>query len=177
MKNGRWVELIALFVGVPFLPAVCLPPRALYPVLAVSGFLGIIMLHFTRGLRWCEILTLGLATFLASSFFCWLILPERLWFILIQASQVMLWIAIVYPIVQVVPQELIYRALFFGRYGNMFSSRKQAIFVNALLFTFGHLMYWHPIVFIASFFGSVIFPHAYFRPRGFIQACALHGIV
>ena len=55
MKNGRWVELIALFVGVPFLPAVCLPPRALYPVLAVSGFLGIIMLHFTLGFRWREL--------------------------------------------------------------------------------------------------------------------------
>ena len=87
MKNGRWVELIALFVGVPFVPAVCLPPRALYPVLAVSGFPGIIMLHLTRGFRWRElfgafrwgeILTLGLVTFLASSFFCWFILPERL---------------------------------------------------------------------------------------------------
>ena len=185
MKHGRLVELIVLFVGVPFVLAVCLPPRALYPVLAVSAVVGIIMLHFTRGFRWrelfgafrwSEILALGVATFLASSFFCWLILPERLWFLLIQAPQVMLWIAIVYQIVQVVPQELIYRALFFGRYGNMFSSRKQAIFVNALLFTFGHLMYWHPIVFIASFFGSVIFSNAYFRPRGFMQACALHGI-
>ena len=89
----------------------------------------------------------------------------------------MLWIAIVYPIVRVVPHELVYRALFFERYGKLFSSRKQAIFVKALLFAFGHLMYWHPIMFIASFFGSVIFPHAYFRPLGFIQACALHGIV
>ena len=185
MKHGRWVELIVLFVGVPFVLAVCLPPRALYPVLTASGVVGIIMLHFTRGFRWHElfgafrwgeILTLGLATFLVSSLFCLLILPERLWFTLIQAPQVMRWIVIVYPIVQVVPQELVYRALFFERYGNMFSSRKQAIFVNALLFAFGHLMYWHPIVFTASFFGSVIFPHAYFRPRGFIQACALHGI-
>ena len=40
MKHGRWVELIVLFVGVPFVLAVCLPPRALYPVLAVSGVSG-----------------------------------------------------------------------------------------------------------------------------------------
>lgn len=185
MKVMRWAELLVLFVGVPFVLAVFLPPRALYPVLGAGCVVGIILLHFTQGfrwrellggVRWLEILGLGVVTFVVASFVCWLILPERLWFILIHAPQVMLGIGILYPIIQVVPQELVYRALFFERYGHLFSSQRQAIFVNAVLFSFGHLMYWHPIVWIATFIGSFLFTHAYFRPRGFVQACALHGI-
>ena len=185
MKALRWIELIVLFVGVPFVLAVFLPPRALYPVLATGGVVGIILLHFTKefrwrellgGVRWGEALALGVLTFVIASFVCWLILPERLWFILIHAPHVMVGIGILYPLIQVVPQELVYRALFFERYGHMFSSQRQAIFVNAALFSFGHLMYWHPIVWIATFIGSFLFSYAYFRPRGFVQASVLHGI-
>ena len=185
MKALRWFELVILYVGVPFVLAVFLPPRALYPVLGSGAIVGIILLHFTRGFRWRELigpvrvlpaLGLGLFTFVVASALCWLILPERLWYILIHAPHVMIGIAVLYPLVQVVPQELVYRALFFERYGHLFGSEKQAVFVNAGLFSFGHLMYWHPIVWIATFIGSFLFSYAYLKPRGFVQACVLHGI-
>jgi membrane protease YdiL (CAAX protease family) len=85
-------------------------------------------------------------------------------------------IAILYPIFLVIPQELIYRALFFERYGYLFSSQRQAIFINALLFSFGHLMYWHIVVWFMTFIGSFIFSYAYLRPNGFMQTIALHSI-
>ncbi len=185
MKTMRWAELILMFVGVPFVLAVFLPPRALYPVLGTGAVVGIILLHFTAGFRWrdligpvrfLETLALGIVTFVSATALCWVILPERLWYILIHAPQIMIGIAILYPLIQVIPQELVYRALFFERYGHLFASQRQAIFVNAALFSFGHLMYWHPVVWIATFIGSFLFSHAYFRPRGFLQACALHSI-
>jgi hypothetical protein len=146
---------------------------------------GAVLLHFTDGFRWRDLLGgvrfleaigLGVFTFGVASLLCWFILPERLWFILIHAPQVMIGIAILYPLIQVVPQEIVYRALFYERYGHLFSSRTQAVFANAVLFSFGHLMYWHPVVWIATFVGSFLFSNAYFRPRGFVQTCALHGI-
>lgn len=180
----RWLELLVLFVGVPFVLAVFLPPSALYPVLGTGGVVGAILLHFTPGFRWRDLLGpvqiwpavgLGAFTFVVASAVCWVVLPERFWFLIFEAPHIVLMIALLYPPIQVVPQELVYRALFFERYGTLFSSQRQAVVVNAFLFSFGHLMYWHPIVLIATFIGSFLFSHAYLQPKGFVQACVLHG--
>ncbi|MEJ6710238.1 MAG: CPBP family intramembrane metalloprotease [Amylibacter sp.] len=185
MKGLRWAELIVLYIAVPFVLAMFLPPSALYPVLGTGAIVGTVLLHFTVGFRWrdligpvriLETLALGIVTFGVASLLCWLILPERLWYFLIHAPKIMIWIAFLYPLIQVVPQELVYRALFFERYSHLFSGQKQAVLVNAGLFSFGHLMYWHPVVWTATFIGSFMFSYAYLRPRGFLQACALHGI-
>ena len=178
-------ELILFFIFIPFVLAIFLPPNALYPVLSVSAFAGVILLYFTKGFFWRSltgsvkikpIIILGVITFIFASLICWIILPERFWFIIINAPYVMVAIAILYPIFLVIPQELIYRALFFERYGYLFSSQRQAIFINALLFSFGHLMYWHIVVWFMTFIGSFIFAYAYLRPNGFMQTIALHSI-
>jgi membrane protease YdiL (CAAX protease family) len=154
-------------------------------VLSMSAFAGVILLYFTKGFFWRSltgsikikpIIILGVITFIFASLICWIILPERFWFIIINAPYVMFAIAILYPIFLVIPQELIYRALFFERYGYLFSSQRQAIFINALLFSFGHLMYWHIVVWFMTFIGSFIFAYAYLRPNGFMQTIALHSI-
>ncbi|MDA8645624.1 CPBP family intramembrane metalloprotease, partial [Amylibacter sp.] len=153
--------------------------------LSMSAFAGVILLYFTKGFFWRSltgsikikpIIILGVITFICASLICWIILPERFWFIIINAPYVMVAIAILYPIFLVIPQELIYRALFFERYGHLFSSQRQAIFINALLFSFGHLMYWHIVVWFMTFIGSFIFSYAYLRPNGFMQTIALHSI-
>ena len=178
-------ELILFFIFIPFVLAIFLPPNALYPVLSMSAFAGVILLYFTKGFFWRSltgsikikpIIILGVITFIFASLICWIILPERFWFIIINAPYVMVAIAILYPIFLVIPQELVYRALFFERYGHLFSSQRQAIFINALLFSFGHLMYWHIVVWFMTFIGSFIFSYAYLRPNGFMQTIALHSI-
>lgn len=185
MKMMRWAELVVLFVAVPFVLGVFLPPSALYPVLGAGAVVGIILLHITPSfqwrsllgpVRWGEIGALGLVTFIAACALCYVLLPERFLFIVREAPLLLLMLAVFYPLVQVIPQELVYRALFFERYGHLFSSERQAIFVNAVLFAFGHLMYWHPVVWISTFIGSFLFSIAYLRPRGFVQAVALHSI-
>ena len=75
-----------------------------------------------------------------------------------------------------VSQELIYRVLFFDRFGHFFMNQQQAIRVNAVLFLFGHLMYWHLVAWVATFVGSFIFSNAYLRPHGFVQSCILHNL-
>lgn len=185
IKMIRSIELILFFVFVPFVLAIFLPPVALYPVLLLSSLAGVVLLHLTLGFRWNKLLgniqifpiiALGFLTFMITSLLCWIILPERLWFILINAPHVMIGIAFIYPFLLVVPQELIYRALFFERYGHLFKNQQQAIFINAILFSFGHLMYWHVVVCVTTFIGSFIFAYAYLRPHGFVQTCALHSL-
>ena len=181
----RYVELIIFFIVIPLVLVIYLPPKAMYPVLSISTLLGLILLHFTKGFLWRNLLgkihfvpviSLSLITFIFSSLLCWIILPERLWSIILTAPYMLIAIAILYPLLLVVPQELIYRVLFFERYGNLFKNQSHAVFVNAVLFSFAHLMYWHIVVWLATFIGSFIFSYAYLKPRGFVQTCALHSL-
>jgi len=51
-------------------------------------------------------------------------------------------IMVMYPIMSVIPQELVYRTFFFHRYGPLFGgARVPAIIVNGLLFGFAHVMF------------------------------------
>ncbi len=69
-------------------------------------------------------------------------LPHR--FLALPRSNWAVWLAIMilYPLLSVIPQELIYRTFFFHRYGPLFgSSRWLAILTNGLLFGFAHIIF------------------------------------
>lgn len=185
LKMLRCLELLLLFVAAPVALAVLLPPGALYPVLAGGAIVGAVLLHFTAGFRWQNLLGpvrlwpavgLGVITFAVTSGLCWAVLPERLWYIPIHLPYMMVVLAIFYPLVLVLPQELMYRALFFERYGFLFSNQKTAVFANAVLFSLAHLLYWSWTVLIITFIGSFLFSSAYLRPKGFVQVIVLHSV-
>ncbi len=184
-KSRLGFELVLLFVGVPLLLALLLPPRALYPVLICATGLGIILLHRTRGFRWASlrgpifwppVIWLSVITCaIASGLTLWL-LPDRFLGMVRQAPMTMLLIAFFYPVVLVIPQELVFRPLFFIRYGGLFASRTTAIFANACLFSLAHLMYWHWVVLGLAFCGSLIFSWAYVMRHSFPLAVVLHSV-
>lgn len=71
--------------------------------------------------------------------------------------------------------ELIFRALFFGRYRGLFASERQAVAVNALVFGLAYLMFWNWVAVVLCAAGEAIFAAGYLR-QGFVQAVPLHGI-
>lgn len=178
-----WIEFLLIFIAIPMALALLLPPSAMYPLLLGGALAGAVLLHFTRGFSWSEllgpvawgpVLALFALTFAVASALCWVLLPERLWFLLREEPRILLMVALFYPPVLVVPQEIVYRPLFFRRYGHLFP-RELALWVNAAVFALGHLMYWHWAVLVLTFAGSVIFARAYLAGRGFMQAVALHA--
>ena len=69
-------------------------------------------------------------------------LPEQ--FLRLPAERPRMWalIMVFYPLMSVIPQELIYRTFFFHRYGPLFGdARWMAITVNGLLFGFAHIIF------------------------------------
>ena len=69
-------------------------------------------------------------------------LPNR--FLVLPTEQWRLWLAVMvlYPLLSVIPQELVYRTFFFHRYGPLFGdARWLAIAVNGLLFGFAHIIF------------------------------------
>lgn len=180
----RWAEFVVLFLGIPLVLALLLPPSAMYPILTLGGLAGLALLHVTPGFAWRDlvgpvrlgpVVGVGVLTFVVASALCWVLLPDRLWGLLRMEPAILLMITALYPPLLVLPQEIVFRPLFFCRYGALFPESAR-IWVNAGVFSLAHLMYWHWAVLLLTFIGSVIFTQAYLQPRGFCQAVALHAV-
>lgn len=186
-RAALWAEFLVLYVGAPLAIAVFLPPRAMF--LALFGFtlVGLALIVLTGDFRWRELLRgrqsvrwgrtllFGLLVGLIGyGVMAWTrpgfvpnLTPERLRFL------ALLWC--LYPLLSALPQELIFRALFFHRYASLLGSPRRAAVLNGAVFSLAHLMYWSPIVLAMTFAGGWLFADTYLR-RGFPAAWALHAI-
>ena len=185
----RWlqVEFAALYVGAPLAIALFLPPDQLFTALAVFSLAGMGLLWITGGfcwrvlvrgwrrMPWQELAGIALATLAAG----WLILawmrPEALFSIPRNRPEFLLVIWTFYPILSALPQEVIFRVLFFHRYGSLFASDRAARLTNAAIFSLAHLMYWSPVVAVMTFVGGWVFADVYMK-RGFPAAWLIHGL-
>ena len=90
-----------------------------------------------------------------------------------------LWLAVMalYPLVSVTAQEIMFRVLFTHRYLGLFGgSLGLAVFVNAVLFAYSHLIFESWITILVSFAGGLIFAYRYFTYRSFWGVCLEHAL-
>ncbi|MEM9523569.1 MAG: CPBP family intramembrane glutamic endopeptidase [Pseudomonadota bacterium] len=189
IRQSRRFEFFALFVLAPIAMATLLPPERMFLGLFVATALGLWLLHRTREFSWRDLgrgwnridwsstAIFSLATTAVGVAVIQTTRPEALFFLLREQPGLMMMIAILYPLVSVLPQELVFRPLFFERYQTLLPSGAwPAVVLNAALFSFAHLMYWSWIVVIMTFFGGLVFGWAY-RIRGsFALAVTLHSL-
>jgi uncharacterized protein len=191
ISEGRrlllWAEFLALFVAVPLVIAVALPPSAMFSALFAATVVGVILLHWTRGFRWSDLSAGGIdwravGAFSAVTFVCALgvalattpggdvlAFARNQWPLLIM-------IVVLYPVLSALPQELVFRPLFFRRYCAILPGGWAGIVLNAALFSFAHLMYWSAIVAGMTFFGGLAFAWAYARRGSFPMAVVMHAL-
>ncbi len=184
----RRAEFAGFYVGVPLLMTFALPPSLMWPGLAAAALVGLALLHQTEGFRfrslldgrliesWLAFAGFFILTTVAAYLLVMALRPGALLYLPKYAPAMWLMILALYPLVSVLPQELIYRALFFERYGALFSSRAAAVAVNAVVFGLAHLFFWNWVAVGMTFFGGVIFSLAYLGRGGFLWASALHAI-
>jgi membrane protease YdiL (CAAX protease family) len=105
-----------------------------------------------------------------------LLAPDR--FLGLVAERPGLWLAIMtlYPPLSALPQEIIYRSLFFERYGGLFASDRARIAVNGALFGLGHLFFLHPVTIATTALGGAAIGWAYLRGRSLPLAVVLHAV-
>jgi CAAX protease family protein len=106
----------------------------------------------------------------------WLLFPRNLFLLPQRAPALWLMIMLLYPLVSALPQELIFRPLFFRRYGALFPGRQVALAVNALAFSGAHLMYAHPLVLGMTLVGGYVFGWLYLVRGSFPAAVLAHAI-
>lgn len=182
-----WAEFALFFIGAPLLIALFLPPRDMFLALFALTAVGLVLLWRTPGFRWSQlwrgwrhlewrpIAALAAATFAASVAI--LALAGRPMFELPRLRpDFWLLILLLYPLLSALPQELLFRALFFRRYRSLLPPGAAALVVNAACFSLAHLMYWSWIVAAMTFAGGLAFGWAYGRRGGFPLALALHAV-
>ncbi|TBN36555.1 CPBP family intramembrane metalloprotease [Paracoccus subflavus] len=178
-------EFAALYVGAPLAIALFMPGHLLFEALAVFSGIGLLLLWRTGGfgfrslvrgwsrMPWREVLALSVLTVLAGVAILSVTHPERLFALLRSGMLPVIWVF--YPILSALPQELIFRPLFFHRYAPLMPAGQGAIALNATIFSFAHLMYWSWVVAVLTFVGGWIFARAYLR-FGFPAAWLLHAL-
>lgn len=189
-RNLRlWAELVVLFVAAPVIMAAGLPGSFMWPALATIAVVGIVLLSITPGFRWRDLVSrqalridwvvvavyVVVAVAVCYALTVWLV-PERLFGFPQGKTKMWLVVMVAYPLVSAIPQELVFRVLFFERYGHLFPNIGVAIAVNAGLFGLAHLFYWNwPAVVLTTAAGAV-FAWAYASRQSFGMACLLHAL-
>lgn len=178
-------EWAAIFLGMPVAIALLMPPRLLFPALAVFSLLGLALLALTPGfrfkslwrgrLRLAPILAFGaLAMAVTLAIIEWRY-PGRAFALLMQSPMTMAMIFMLYPLLSALPQELIFRELWFRRYGALLPSGRAGLLLNAAAFSLAHLMYWNWTVLVLTFGAGLVFAWGWKRD-GLPMAWALHSI-
>lgn len=181
-------EFILFYIGAPLLIAILFPPDWMFPALFAFTGLGIILLHLTPGFTWAElrydwrnwswaeVAGFSLAMLVLCMAVILLTRPEAAFALLRYRPELLAFIWIGYPIASALPQELLFRPLFFRRYHAILPTGQVATLLNAAVFSFAHLMYWSWIVAVMTFAGGVLFSWAYQRRGSFFYAVLLHAI-
>lgn len=89
-----------------------------------------------------------------------------------------LWLAfiVLYPLVAVYPQEIVFRAFFFHRYEGLFSNRAGLILINGISFGLAHLFYSNWFAPVLSAFGGALFAYRYARAGSVVASTIEHGL-
>jgi len=86
-------------------------------------------------------------------------------------------VMILYPLVSVTTQEVMYRVFFFHRYKVLFAGDPQAgIVLNAVLFSFSHIIFQNVTTLIISFLGGLLFAWRYQSSRSYWALVLEHAL-
>ena len=183
-----WAELLALFVGAPLLMTAFFGRYSLFAVLWLLAGVAAYLLWRTPEFRWRALLrgpVLGewrliagftLFTALIAAATAQALVPHAFLWMPFGAPGLWVMIMLLYPPLSALPQELIYRTLFFERYGRLFPSARAAVAANGALFGLGHLFYMNPLTIGATALAGAAFGWAYLRAGSTLLSWALHAI-
>ena len=86
-------------------------------------------------------------------------------------------VMILYPLISVTTQEVMYRVFFFHRYRVLFAGDPQgAIVLNAVLFSFSHIVFQNVTTLIISLLGGLLFAWRYHSSRSYWALVLEHAL-
>jgi membrane protease YdiL (CAAX protease family) len=188
-KPWRALECALLFIGVPTVVAAGWLPVLVIPLLVLMAIGCGIVLRRRHGLglaelmrpkvprqEWQRILAIYLLTVPGLIGLLWLLKPAVLFSLIVLHPKLWLLVIIAYPLLSVLPQELIYRAYFFARYRPLFGDGPGLVLASAGVFAFGHLVFHNWPAVALTFCGGWLFGQTYRRTGSLLAAAVEHAL-
>jgi hypothetical protein len=185
-----WLELVALYVGVPAAMWSRVVPRVPILVLVIAAAVCAAVLRsdprFDPGVLWnanaaavhlpAVLVELAvLAALLVAAVVR--LAPDHLFDLLRRNPRLWVAVMVLYPIVSVYPQELIYRAFFAHRYAPLFPQEDARVLASAAVFAFGHVFFPRPAVAMSlTFVGGLLFAHHYEVSHSLLLVSVEHAV-
>lgn len=183
-------ECLFLFVGIPLLFLSVIPLRGLFALIWLAMIYTSVILARSYGMKFSAmwqsqaltranimpILRRFIISAAAIAAYVVLVEPERLFGFI--ASKPVFWalVMLIYPLLSVIPQEVIYRAFFFERYKPLFSSDKIMILMSALAFGFAHVVFNNMLAPLFCLIGGYYFSLTYQRTRSLALVWFEHSL-
>ncbi len=106
----------------------------------------------------------------------WVLHPDSLFEMPLHRTRLWLLIMVAYPLVSVVPQEIVYRAFFCHRYAPLFGSGPRMILASSVAFAFAHIVFGNWIAVTLTLAGGWLFARAFLQTRSLPFVAAQHAL-
>jgi uncharacterized protein len=106
----------------------------------------------------------------------WLVFPDL--FLSLPRERPVFWavILVLYPLLSVWPQEMLYRSLLFHRYARILPTDGMRIAASAITFGFAHVIFLNWIAIVMTAAGGLLFARDYARHRSLRVTCVEHSL-
>jgi uncharacterized protein len=183
------LEFSAVFIGIPLLIYFRVMPNLPIPYLLVGGLVVLLVLSHDPTFDSRRLFTWGhvrpyLGILLVRDAVCLGVLgvavrlfaPELLFSFVRREPLFWAVIMLLYPLLSVYPQELIYRAFCFHRYQPLFGSGWAMVLASSLAFGFVHIIFGNWLAVGLCVIGGVLFAVTYESSGSLLVACLDHAI-
>lgn len=188
-KVLRSLEGLFLFVGVPSFIFFELIPAEKFWILLVITIYCLAVLYFDKSFHRENLWNVDglkkhiptiLIRMIPAAVVLFLVLfymePENLFILIKEDFNKYLVIMALYPLISVVPQELIYRSFFFHRYQVLFPKQRHLIHVSALAFGFLHIIYFNMTAVFLTYGAGYLFGKTYAESKSLLAVSLEHAL-
>jgi membrane protease YdiL (CAAX protease family) len=84
-------------------------------------------------------------------------------------------VMLLYPVLSVAPQELVFRTFFFHRYGRLFGSAWVTTVASAIAFAWAHIVLMNELAVVLTLIGGWLFARTYLRTRSLLATVVEHA--
>ena len=186
------MEMLLLYVGAPILVYGLVQDYRvpLFKILPVVFAVFVVLLTLDRSFSWRDALSRGISLRAIGSIllifslaapvlalFAWYDNPGGFLGFPRNAQGTWVMVMLLYPLLSVTAQEIMFRLFFHHRYRALFGADSRGVIVlNAVLFAFAHIAFQNVTTLVISFFGSLLFAWRYENTRSYWTVVLEHSL-
>jgi hypothetical protein len=189
-KQWLYTELLVLTIGMPALLYWLLPPRMILPLIWGASFYCLwiywkieqipFRIHWGVDALTLENMLPLIKRFLISAsaltVLTLIFTPHLAFSFVLNNFPVWVVVMVAYPLLSVVPQEIIFRVFFFSRYSAIFTRNRAMIIASGITFGLAHLVFHNWVAPVLCAIGGLMFAQTYDRSRSLLLVSIEHAI-